>query len=113
MIQATWNGTVLAESDQTVVVEGNHYFPPDSVRWEYLQKSPTHTRCVWKGVASYYTVVVDGQENQDAAWYYPDPSRAAVRITGRVAFWHGVRVRHVDKDGTPIKRSPLSRLLHR
>jgi uncharacterized protein (DUF427 family) len=113
MIQATWNGTVLAESDQTVVVEGNHYFPPDSVRWEYLQERPTHTRCVWKGVASYYTVVVDGQENQDAAWYYPDPSRAAARITGRVAFWHGVRVRRVDKDGAPIKRSPLSRLFHR
>jgi uncharacterized protein (DUF427 family) len=91
--QATWRGAVLAESDQTIVVEGNHYFPAESVRREFLRPSASHTACAWKGTASYYDVVVDGQVNRDAAWYYPDPSRAAERIRGRVAFWHGVKVR--------------------
>jgi uncharacterized protein (DUF427 family) len=90
--QATWDGAVLAESDQTTVVEGNHYFPVESVRREFLRPSASHTVCAWKGTASYYDVVVDGQVNQDAAWYYPDPSRAAERIRGSVAFWHGVKV---------------------
>jgi uncharacterized protein (DUF427 family) len=110
MIRATWNGATLAECDESVVVEGNHYFPLDAVRWEYLHDSPTHTRCAWKGTASYYTVVVDGKENRDAAWYYPDPSRAAARIAGRVAFWHGVRVERVGEDGAPEKRPLLARL---
>ena len=92
MAKATWNGAVIAESDKTVVVEGNHYFPPDSVRREYLSDSATHTRCWWKGMASYYDVVVDGQTNSDAAWYYPDPSKKASGIKDYVAFWRGVTV---------------------
>jgi uncharacterized protein (DUF427 family) len=90
--KAIWNGAVIAESDQTVVVEGNHYFPPGAVRREYLRPSATHTTCGWKGEASYYDLVVDGQTNRDAAWYYPDPLPAAQRIAGHVAFWKGVTV---------------------
>jgi uncharacterized protein (DUF427 family) len=93
--QAIWNDTVIAESDHTIVVEGNHCFPLDSVRSEYLQPSGSHSVCFWKGTASYYDVVVDGQRDKDAAWYYPDPSPAARRIAGHVAFWHGVKVRRV------------------
>ena len=92
MARATWNGTVIAESDRTVEVEGNQYFPIDAVRRELLRDSGTHTTCPWKGVASYYDVVVDGQVNKDAAWYYPTPKDAARQIAGHVAFWHGVRV---------------------
>ncbi len=83
----------MAESDRTVVVEGNHYFPPDSVRREHFKDSGTHTTCPWKGEASYYTVVVEGQENPDAAWYYPAPKDAAAEIKDHVAFWKGVDVR--------------------
>jgi len=90
--KAIWNNTVLAESDQTIVVEGNHYFPPSSVNWQYFTPSDTHTTCFWKGVASYYHVVVNGQINKDAAWYYPDPKEAARQIKDYVAFWHGVQV---------------------
>jgi uncharacterized protein (DUF427 family) len=97
-VRAVWNGTVLAESDDTVVVEGNHYFPADSLNREYFQPSDTHTSCPWKGKASYYSVVVDGQRNPDAAWYYPEPKPAARKIAGRVAFWHGVRVERTDAD---------------
>jgi len=92
MPKATWNGAVLAESDRCEVVEGNQYFPPDSIRREYLRESSNHTTCPWKGVASYFDVVVDGQTNKDAAWYYPEPKAAANNITGYVAFWHGVKV---------------------
>ena len=92
MAKAIWNGAVIAESEQTVMVEGNHYFPPESVKREYLDDSRTHTRCYWKGTASYYDVVVDGQANPDAAWYYPDPSKAADQIKDYVAFWRGVKV---------------------
>ena len=92
MAKAVWNGTVIAESEQTVVVEGNHYFPPQAVRQEYLRPSSTYTACAWKGQASYYDVVVDGQTNPDAAWYYPNPLPAAQAITGYVAFWKGVTV---------------------
>jgi uncharacterized protein (DUF427 family) len=113
MIRATWNGAVIAESDHTIVVEGNHYFPPEAVNTQYLSPSPSHTRCPWKGTASYYNLVIDGQDNRDAAWYYPDPSPAAAPIAGHVAFWHGVRVEEIGEDGTPVRRSPLSRLLHR
>ena len=91
-MKATWNGAVLAESDQTIVVEGNHYFPPDAVHREHFQASSEHTICPWKGEASYYTVVVDGQQNADAAWYYPHPKDAAKEITDYVAFWRGVKV---------------------
>jgi len=92
MPRATWNGAVLAESDACVVVEGNQYFPPEAVRRERLRPSATHTTCPWKGVASYYDVVVDGQVNRDAAWYYEDPKPAAAEIRGRIAFWRGVRI---------------------
>lgn len=92
MPRAVWNGETLAESDDTVVVEGNHYFPIESVKSDYLQDSDSHTRCFWKGVASYYDVVVDGKRNSDAAFYYPDPSEAAREIKDHVAFWRGVRV---------------------
>jgi uncharacterized protein (DUF427 family) len=89
-MQAIWNGVVLAESDDTVVVEGNHYFPREALREEYFRESTKHSTCPWKGEASYLTVVVDGAENADAAWYYPEPKPAAEQITGRVAFWRGV-----------------------
>ena len=92
MPRATWNGAVLAESDRTLVVEGNQYFPPDAIKREYFRPSETHTVCGWKGTASYYDVVVDGQVNKDAAWYYPTPKEAATQIAGYVAFWHGVQV---------------------
>jgi uncharacterized protein (DUF427 family) len=92
MARATWNGTVIAESDNTVVVEGNHYFPKDSVRADVLTTSQTHSVCPWKGTASYYSVVVDGQTNPDAAWYYPTPKDAAAEITDHIAFWHGVKI---------------------
>jgi uncharacterized protein (DUF427 family) len=92
MPKATWNGAVLAESDRCEVVEGNQYFPPDGIRREYFRESSNHTTCPWKGVASYYDVVVDGQTNKDAAWYYPETKAAANNITGYVAFWHGVKV---------------------
>ena len=91
-MKAIWNGTTLAESNATVVVEGNHYFPHDSVKKEFFRESDTHTTCPWKGLASYYDVVVDGKVNKDAAWYYPEPSEAAKNIKGCVAFWKGVQV---------------------
>lgn len=91
-MRAIWNGVVLAESDDTVVVEGNHYFPEESLDRRYVAASDTHTVCPWKGVASYYAVVVDGKRTDDAVWYYPDPSPAAERVRGRVAFWRGVKV---------------------
>jgi uncharacterized protein (DUF427 family) len=93
MTTATWNGATIAESDKTIVVEGNHYFPPDAVHMDFFRQSPTTSRCPWKGQASYYSVVVDGQTNKDAAWYYPEPSTAAANIKGYVAFWKGVEVR--------------------
>jgi uncharacterized protein (DUF427 family) len=91
-MKATWKGAVLAESDDTVVVEGNHYFPPDSIRREHFRESEKHTVCPWKGTASYYDVVVGGEVNRDAAWYYPRPKDAAKEIKDRVAFWRGVKV---------------------
>jgi uncharacterized protein (DUF427 family) len=90
--KATWNGTVLAESDDTIVVEGNHYFPASAVKREYLRESDKRTTCPWKGEASYYSVEVDGQTNADAAWYYPEPKDAAAEIKDHVAFWRGVQV---------------------
>ena len=92
MPKAVWNGRVIAESDRTEVVEGNQYFPPDSIKKEFFKDSSTHTSCPWKGQASYYTVVVDGQENPDAAWYYPETKERANNIKGYVAFWKGVKV---------------------
>lgn len=91
-MKAIWNGVILAESDQTIVVEGNHYFPPEAVNEAYFEASDSHTICPWKGTASYYDVVVNGDRNRDAAWYYPSASYVAKKIEGYVAFWHGVRV---------------------
>ena len=91
-MKAIWNDVTLAESDDAIVVEGNHYFPPDSVKREYLKESDTHTTCPWKGEASYYTVVVGDAVNKDAAWYYPEPKEAAHQIKDYVAFWKGVEV---------------------
>jgi uncharacterized protein (DUF427 family) len=91
-MKAIWNGAVIAESDKTIVVEGNHYFPPDAVNKEYFQTSDTHTVCPWKGTASYYNVVVNGEVNKDAAWYYPNTIEAAKNVENYVAFWKGVKV---------------------
>ena len=91
-MKAIWNGTVIADSDDTVVVEGNHYFPLSSVNEDYLVSSDTTSVCPWKGTANYYSVNVDGTENRDAAWYYAQPKDAAREIAGRVAFWKGVQV---------------------
>ena len=92
MPKAIWNGAVLAESNRTEVVEGNQYFPPDSLNKQYFKESNTHTTCPWKGLASYYTVEVNGQENKDAAWYYPTAKEKAKNIEGYVAFWRGVKI---------------------
>lgn len=94
-MRATWNGAVLAESDDTVVVENNHYFPEASLNREYFAGSEKHTVCPWKGTASYFSVTVDGEVNPDAAWFYPDPFEKAAMVKGRVAFWKGVRVEEV------------------
>ena len=91
-VTATWHGAVLAKSDDTVVVEGNHYFRPEDVDMTFLEPSEHHTVCGWKGTASYYTIEVGGERNPDAAWYYPDPKDAAKEIAGYVAFWKGVTV---------------------
>lgn len=92
MPRATWNGAVIAESDDTIVVEGNHYFPRDSIAMEHFVDNSSHTRCPWKGMASYFDVVVNGEVNAGAAWYYPDPKPAAADIKDYVAFWRGVSV---------------------
>jgi uncharacterized protein (DUF427 family) len=92
MARAKWNGAVLAESDACVIVEGNHYFPPDSVHAAHLKPSDTHTVCHWKGTASYHDIVVDDQVNKDAAWFYPTTKPEAANITGYIAFWKGVTV---------------------
>jgi uncharacterized protein (DUF427 family) len=92
-MKAIWNGVTIAESDATVVVEGNHYFPADSVRRELLRPSETHTVCGWKGTASYYDVVAGEKVNKDAAWYYPEPKPAASEIAGYLAFWKGVEIK--------------------
>ncbi|MEO3402568.1 DUF427 domain-containing protein [Mucilaginibacter sp. CAU 1740] len=91
-MKAIWNNQVIAESNDTIVVENNHYFPKESVKAEYLKETDIHTTCPWKGKASYYTLEVDGKENQDAAWYYPEPKEAATNITNYVAFWKGVKI---------------------
>ena len=92
MAKAIWNGKVLAESEKTIVVEGNHYFPPESINREHFEDSTSHTACPWKGLASYYNIADNGNTNRNAAWYYPEPSGAAEKIKDYVAFWRGVRV---------------------
>ena len=91
-MKAIWNGQIIAESNDTVVIENNHYFPPNTIKKEFFKESNTHTVCPWKGQASYYSLEVDGQSNPDAAWYYPSTSHAAKAIEGYVAFWRGVTV---------------------
>lgn len=91
-MKAIWNGEILAESNDTVIIEGNHYFPKDSIKSNYFKSSDTHTACHWKGTASYFSIEVDGNVNQDAAWYYSDPSNMADGIKDHVAFWRGVEV---------------------
>lgn len=92
-MKAIWNNQIVAESDDTVVIEGNHYFPPTAIKSEFFKSSQTHTTCPWKGVASYYSLEVDGASNRDAAWYYPEAKPAAREIQGYVAFWKGVEVK--------------------
>lgn len=92
MVKAVWNGTIVAESNDTVVVENNHYFPQESVHQDLLRPSTTTSICPWKGTASYYSIEIDGKTNSDAAWYYAEPSAAAAQIKGRIAFWKGVKV---------------------
>jgi uncharacterized protein (DUF427 family) len=91
-MKAIWNGQIIAESENTIVVEGNHYFPPDAIKKEFFEESETHTTCSWKGVASYLSILVGEAKNKDAAWYYPEPKDAAKHIKGYVAFWRGVKV---------------------
>lgn len=91
-MKAVWNNTVIAESDSTIVIEGNHYFPPESIKKEFFDESSTSTRCGWKGTASYYSIKIDGELNKDCAWCYPEPSEAATKIKGYIAFWKGVEV---------------------
>ena len=91
-MKAVWNGTVIAESNATIVIEGNHYFPPHDVHHEFLKTSETHTTCPWKGLACYYSIDIDGERNKDAAWFYPAPKQAAEEIKDYVAFWRGVEV---------------------
>ena len=91
-MKATWNGEIIAESNDTIVIEGNHYFPPETINKDFFKSSETHTTCPWKGLASYYNVEVNGETNKDAAWYYPEVSELAKGIKGYVTFWHGVEV---------------------
>lgn len=95
-MKAIWNNTVLAQSNETIVIEGNHYFPPGSLKKEHFQESETHSTCPWKGKADYYDIVVEGEVNRDAAWYYPQPNEAAQQIKGYVAFWRGVEVKETE-----------------
>ena len=92
MAKAIWNGAVVAESDRCEIVEGNYYFPPDTIKSEYFKDSSTHSTCPWKGIASYYTLEVEGEQNKDAAWYYPSAKEKAKNIEGYIAFWKGVKV---------------------
>lgn len=92
-MKAIWNGKIIAESDKTINIEGNQYFPPQSINKEFLSTSDTHTVCHWKGTASYFNVVVDDKTNNDAAWYYPETSGLADKIKGYIAFWNGVEVK--------------------
>lgn len=91
-MKAIWNGVIIAESDDTVVIENNHYFPESSINKDFFVPSDTTSHCPWKGEASYYSIIVDGKTNQDAAWFYPEPKEAATEIKNRVAFWRGVEV---------------------
>jgi uncharacterized protein (DUF427 family) len=112
-MKAIWNGTVIAESAETVRLEGNHYFPIQSVHRQFLRPSNTHTVCPWKGTASYYDVVIDGQSNRNAAWYYPQPSAAASAIADHVAFWHGIHVEASAGEAADGWRGRVRRLLGR
>jgi uncharacterized protein (DUF427 family) len=112
-VQAIWKGRVVADSDETIKLEGNHYFPPEDVDHTYLRPSERHTVCPWKGVASYCDLVVDDEVNANAAWFYPEPRRAAHKIEGRIAFWHGVEIRRVGDEAGTAESSLWSRLRRR
>ena len=112
MPRAIWNNAVIAESDDTVKVEGNHYFPLTSLNHEYVVESDAHTVCPWKGVASYYSLEVDGERNVDAAWYYPHPTPLARKVGDRVAFWRGVKIVRGEDEAASGRRGLLARLLH-
>jgi uncharacterized protein (DUF427 family) len=101
-VRAHWNSALLADSDRTILVEGNQYFPPEDVAAEFLESSETSTHCTWKGDASYFSIVVDGRRNEDAAWYYPDPFDPATNIKGYIAFWRGVEVTGANTDTPEI-----------
>lgn len=101
LVQAVWHGAVIATSDRTIRLEGNHYFPAGDVDRRYLERSEHHTTCPWKGQASYYDVIVEGARNSAAAWYYPHPSPAAAQIAGHVAFWHGIEVKPAPASEPP------------
>jgi uncharacterized protein (DUF427 family) len=109
LVRAVWNGAVIAETDHTVVVEGNHYFPAESVRRPYLVDSPTRSVCPWKGITHYYSLQIGGQVNPDAAWHYPRPSFLARRIKNRIAFWRDVRIEHAPTDQVPTDQEPTER----
>ena len=109
LVQAVWNGVVVAESSDTVVVEGNHYFPRDSLLTEFFEESDHRSACPWKGQARYLTLRVEGKQNRDAAWFYPAPKPAAAQIAGRVAFWKGVKVSSVRTSGDRAASGPLAR----
>ena len=113
MLRAIWNGAVLAESDDIVMVEGNAYFPRESLNEQYLEESRHHSLCPWKGVASYLNVVVFGEKNENAAWYYPHPSPLARKIKDRVAFWHGVQIQEDERAEVRDEPASTSHLLSR
>ena len=113
MPRAVWNDTVIAESEDTIVVERNHYFPLDAVKHEYLRESDTHTSCPWKGVASYYNLEVNGERSRDAAWYDPHPTPLARNVRGRVAFWRGVKIVYSEQERAARKGRGLSARLLR
>ena len=102
-VRAHWNGALLAASDRTILVEGNQYFPPDDVVTEWLESSETSTHCTWKGDAKYYSVIVDGRRNEDAAWYYPEPYGPAADIKDYVAFWKGIEVTGANAEAPEIR----------
>ncbi|MBA3899693.1 MAG: DUF427 domain-containing protein [Bacteroidetes bacterium] len=96
MVQAKWNGAILAQSNETIIVEGNHYFPKEDIRFQYFKESDEHTFCPWKGTASYYDIEVDGNVNHGGAWYYPNPKPKAAEIKDMVAFWRGIKVEEIN-----------------
>ncbi len=111
-VRAIWKGVVLAESDDTIVIEGNHYFPPETIKQEYFKENTRHTVCPWKGVASYYDIVVEDDVNRSGAWYYPDPSAAASQIKNYVAFWNGVKIEREESQDRQQSENVVQRVIN-